>query len=179
MANDTKTYCGIGSRETPKAVLSLMELIAFYLAEQGHILRSGGAPGADQAFERGCDIADGRKEIFIPWNGFQNRNARTEVGVLASITGRALELAAEVHPNWGACSIAAQKLHARNCYQILGTNLDNPVSDVVCWTPGGNGGGGTGQALRLAKKLGIPIWDLGHRPTFLRFHRMLGLPSID
>lgn len=92
---------------------------------------------------------------------------------------RAMELAAEVHPNWAACSDAARKLHARNCYQILGLNLDNPVSDVVCWTPGGKGEGGTGQAIRLAKKLGIPVWDLGDQETFLRFHRMLGLPSID
>lgn len=179
MSHTPTAYAGIGSRRTPIGILSLMEIMATRLAEQGHILRSGGAPGADQAFEKGCDIADGRKEIFIPWNGFQNRNARTEVGVLAGVDPRALELAAEIHPNWSACSDAARKLHARNCYQILGVNLDTPVSDVVCWTPGGKGGGGTGQALRLARKLEIPIWDLGDQETWLRFHRMLGLPSID
>lgn len=156
-----------------------MEILAFRLAEQGHTLRSGGAPGADQAFEKGCDAAGGKKAIFIPWNGFQNRNARIEVGVLAGVEARALELAAELHPNWAACSDAARKLHARNCYQILGSGLDSPVSDVVCWTPNGSGKGGTGQALRLARKLGIPIWDLENQDVLLMFQRMLGLPQQD
>lgn len=156
-----------------------MEILAFRLAEQGHTLRSGGAPGADQAFEKGCDAAGGKKAIFIPWNGFQNRNARIEVGVLAGVEARALELAAELHPNWAACSDAARKLHARNCYQILGSGLDSPVSDVVCWTPNGSGKGGTGQALRLARKLGIPIWDLGNQDVLLMFQRMLGLLQQD
>lgn len=172
-------YAGIGSRKTPIGIRALMQLMATRLAEQGHILRSGGAPGADQAFEKGCDIVDGKKEIFIPWNGFQNRNARTEVGVLAGVDPRALELASKIHPNWADCDEPVRRLHARNCYQILGVNLDTPVSDVVCWTPGGKGGGGTGQALRLARKLGIPIWDLGHDPTYLRFLQMMGLPHVD
>lgn len=172
-------YAGIGSRETPIGILALMEILAFRLAEQGHTLRSGGAPGADQAFEKGCDAAGGKKAIFIPWNGFQNRNARIEVGVLAGVEARALELASELHPNWAACSDAARKLHARNCYQILGSGLDSPVSDVVCWTPNGSGKGGTGQALRLARRLGIPIWDLGNQDVLLMFQRMLGLPQQD
>ena len=177
MSQAPTAYAGIGSRQTPIKVLALMEFLAFKLAEQGHVLRSGGASGADQAFERGCDKAGGAKEIFIPWNGFQGRNARTEPGVMAGVTKQALDLAAEVHPNWGACSQAAQKLHARNCYQILGSNLDSPVSDVVCWTPNGSGSGGTGQALRLARKLGIPVWDLGNQETYLRFREMLGLTT--
>ena len=171
-------YAGIGSRETPLGILVLMEFLATQLAQQGHVLRSGGAFGADQAFEKGCDLAQGAKEIFIPWNGFQGRNDRTEPGVMAGVTKLAMDLAAEVHPNWNACSDAARKLHARNCYQILGSNLDSPVSDVVCWTPGGSGSGGTGQALRLARKLGIPIWDLGNQETYLRFHALSGAPSL-
>ena len=47
-------YAGIGSRNTPKEVLDVFESIGKYLALQGFVLRSGGADGADRAFERGC-----------------------------------------------------------------------------------------------------------------------------
>jgi hypothetical protein len=60
LANATKRkhyrmiYAGIGSRETPQATLDLMNLIGFTLAQKGHSLRSGGAKGADSAFEAGA-----------------------------------------------------------------------------------------------------------------------------
>lgn len=52
------------------------------------------------------------------------------------------------------------KLHARNCYQVLGADLRTPTQFVICWTPRGSGEGGTGQALRIAKAYNIPIFDL-------------------
>jgi hypothetical protein len=66
-----------------------------------------------------------------------------------------------LHPNGKNLSPDALELHARNTYQILGTDLNTPVQFVVCWTEGGLGGGGTGQALRLAKMLNIHIIDYG------------------
>ncbi len=45
-------------------------------------------------------------------------------------------------------------------FQVLGSDLETPVSFVVCWTIGGKISGGTGQALRIAKDLGIPIFNL-------------------
>ena len=63
-------YAGIGSRETPEGVLLKMEKIAFYLAHRyDATLRSGGAIGADIAFEAGCDSANGKKEIFYAKGG--------------------------------------------------------------------------------------------------------------
>ena len=154
------TYCGIGSRQTPTAVLEIMTRLGCLLATHGFILRSGGAPGADSAFERGCDMAKGEKEIFIPWNGFQERNAN-QPGVYAGVSQEALDMASTVHPAWDRCGDGARKLHARNCYQILGHKLNAPVKMVICWTVGGSRKGGTGQALRLAELLNIPIIDLG------------------
>ena len=56
------------------------------------------------------------------------------------------------------------KLMARNYFQMFGTQeVARPVNAVVCWTPNGNGSGGTGQALRMAKPRMIPIFDLGHK----------------
>ena len=50
----TKFYTGIGSRQTPKDILNLIEDVAFKLASKGYILRSGAAKGADTAFEDGA-----------------------------------------------------------------------------------------------------------------------------
>lgn len=155
-----KIYAGIGSRETPKEVLHAMSFIAKELAEKGYLLRSGAAQGADTAFEVGCVYANGEYEIFIPWKGFNHSSSE-----LYEQTVGAQLIAEFIHPNWGACTRAAKQMHSRNVHQILGQDLNTPVDFVLCWTIGGKGNGGTGQALRLAKKLNIPIIDLGN-PAF-------------
>ena len=64
MPNQTDLrFAGIGSRETPPEVLQEMSGITEYLESQGFVLRSGGAKGADKAFERGSRHAT-RKEIY-------------------------------------------------------------------------------------------------------------------
>ena len=57
-------YTGIGSRNIPDTYFNLIIAIAEYMAKQGYILRSGGADGSDNAFEIGCDRANGKKEIM-------------------------------------------------------------------------------------------------------------------
>ena|SRR5690606_27695755 len=152
-------YAGIGSRETPRDVLELMYRIGYRLASEGWTLRSGAADGADTAFERGCDAAGGKKQIFLPWRGF-NRREPEHGRVFAGVGEHALTLAAEFHPAWERCSRGARALHARNGYQVLGPRLDTPVERVICWTVGARGGGGTGQAIRIARSRGILIHDL-------------------
>ena len=49
----------------------------------------------------------------------------------------------------------------RNSYQVMGKELNDPVLFVLCWTHLGQGSGGTGQAIRIAKHQGIPVLDLG------------------
>lgn len=164
-----KFYAGIGSRETPENVLLVMELIAAKMCEKGWILRSGGAPGADTAFENGLQISNNpyQKEIYLPWRGF---NGRTDTHkTFYGVCQEALEIAEKFHPNWPACSDAAKKLHARNAYQILGKSLDTPSDLVICWTKDGSGKGGTGQALRMAKHYGIRIHDLGVQAIFEKY----------
>ena len=68
-------FAGIGSRQTPQSVQDLMVGIGRYLADRSWILRSGGAVGADMAFESGCDEVHGRKEIFLPWKGYNSNKS--------------------------------------------------------------------------------------------------------
>jgi len=149
-------YAGIGSRETPAEILKMFSSLAKYLGEQGHILRSGGASGADQAFERGCDAGNGIKEIYLPWKGFEKSNSSLVVE-----PGIAYEIAEKFHPAWSRLSDGAKKLQARNSHQVLGADCKHPADFIICWTSGGEGGGGTGQALRIAKEFNIPICDCG------------------
>ena len=145
-----KFYAGIGSRQTPKDVLDLMTRLAKCLAREGWTLRSGGAEGADTAFQNGAR-GEGPSFIYRPHHA----------------TPAAMELAAKFHPAWERCSEYAQKLHARNGFQVLGPRLDQPSKFVVCWTPGASGSGGTGQAIRVAKAYGIDVYDLAD-PTVRR-----------
>lgn len=152
-------YAGIGSRETPPRMLQAMTQIGNHLAQAGLVLRSGAAPGADQAFERGCDQANGEKQIFIPWAGFCGREHQE--GTYIGASSDALKLTEQYHPNWAACTQGARLLHARNAHQVLGKHLDEHAKFVICWTKGGTGAGGTGQAIRIAKAFNIPVFDLG------------------
>lgn len=157
-----KVYAGIGSRETPMHILQVMGHIAGELALRGWTLRSGAADGADTAFEKGCDAAEGKKEIFLPWQGFNGRSTTPSVVVAdrleTFVTAKAH--AEYFHPAWDRCSSGAKKLHTRNVFQIGGSDLASTVDMVVCWTAGGQRGGGTGQALRIAEHLEVPIFDL-------------------
>ena len=162
-------YAGIGSRQTPFDVLRLMARIARECAAAGGVLRSGAADGADAAFERGAVEAGGATEIYLPW-----RRYNSHASPLFHVDRAALDLAARFHPAWSRCSPAAQKLHARNGYQVLGRSLDAPADVVICWTPGGTGSGGTGQAIRIARARGIPVHDLGRPEVLARYIERLG-----
>lgn len=165
-------YAGIGSRETPEDVQDLMAAIAVVAARQGMILRSGAAEGADSAFEKGADAIRGPKEIFLPWNNFNGRHGG-ERWVEVGVCERSLEIAKEYHPNWSALREGGRKLMARNVYQILGSDLQSPVELVICWTKNGNGRGGTGQALRIARDMNIPIHDLGKPEVLAAYMRRI------
>lgn len=164
-------YTGIGSRQTPPDVLALMTVIARALAAQGFVLRSGGAVGADRAFELGSIARD----IYIPFdgfNGYSSGRASTSPrsgSFFCSVrlpTPEAYVLAAKYHRAWARLSTAGQALIARNGHQVLGADLKTPARFVLCWTPDGatdrttSKTGGTGQAVRVANAHGVKVWNL-------------------
>lgn len=141
-----KFYTGIGSRNTPLHELQKITKIAAYLERRGYILRSGGADGADKAFEAG--VKDPNNKVIL-----RPKHA----------TAEAEALAATIHPMWGACNEYARKLHARNCQLILGEKLDSPSEFVIAWTFDGKERGGTRTGLVLATKKGIPSFNLADK----------------
>jgi hypothetical protein len=149
-------YTGIGSRATPEKTLQLMEGIAIILSQRGYKLRSGGADGADNAFERGCILDGGEREIYLPWEGLNGRQPNAPYCIYPP-TSKAFKLAAQYHPAWQRCSRAARLLHARNSHQILGKDCETRSKFVVCWHLNK---GGTMQAIRIATDYDIDIYNL-------------------
>lgn len=149
-----------------------MRKVAERLESRGYTLRSGGADGADTAFEEGCL----RKEIFIPQPGFNQRSTPFN-----TVSTEALRVAAAVHPALNRLSDTVQSLMGRTSYQVLGRDLRSPADFVVCWTPDGVESeaertpetGGTGQAIALASRWAIPVFNLARADALDRIARFL------
>lgn len=150
------SYTGIGSRETPEGILKLMKTIARLYSQMGWTLRSGGAKGADTAFEEGSGDL---KEIYT---------TSIEQEVDRFVYDKAQRLSAMYHPAWTRLPAYVKRLHARNAFQVLGPTLDTPSNMVICWTPDGCidhyarnlGTGGTGTAISIAFYAKVPIINL-------------------
>lgn len=157
-----KKYAGIGSRSTPTDIQIHMTNIATWLELRGYILRSGGAKGADTAFEKGCV---NNKEIYYA----------------ADANPEAEAIAKRYHKAWDQCGDYAKKLHARNAFQILGATLDDPVDFVICWTPDGCEHhkdrtietGGTGTAISIASANNIPVFNLANTESVNSLRELL------
>ncbi len=188
-ASGYAAYAGIGSRETPVDILADMRRIGEALAARGFTLRSGGADGADLAFEEispGVIAPKGNRprEIYVPWKGFNLPPAKKAFddrlfpgnsSADRSITARAQDIAARAHPAWQHCSPGAKSLHTRNVHQVLGMKLDSPVRFIIAWTKDGGPTGGTGQAIRIANDLEIPVLNLFDRSVRAEILKVLEL----
>lgn len=174
---DWKNYALIGSRQTPEEICQLMTKIAYYMAQDEWILRSGGADGADKAGQAGCEkyATEVNKswywfqEIYLPWSGFNGFKEDHQKGYYVVNHPEADNIAKMYHPAYERLSSGAKKLMARNGYQVLGKNLNHPVNLIICWTPDGSYGritssrtGGTGHALRIAHDNNINVYNLNN-----------------
>lgn len=159
-------YTGIGSRETPGHILGIMERLGAKLAVNGWVLRSGGAPGADSSFQKGCESVNGKKQIFIPWNGFSGIQEDRTMGIYCIKDSRLVSLAEKevstIHPIWDSLKRGPKALHTRNVFQVLGPDLDEESRMVVFYaqTVGNSVKGGTRTAVEVAKKYGVPLINL-------------------
>jgi hypothetical protein len=149
-----KIYAGIGARKTPNHILRDMTFISKKLDNEGYILRTGGALGADNAFLKGST----NSEVFLPWKYYNG-----EVSSNISPSEEAFAIAEKFHPAWYNCTSSTRSLHARNAHIILGNELNDPVNFVICYTPRGELIGGTALGIRIAEHYKIPIFNLGNQ----------------
>lgn len=155
---------GVGSRSAPPSALKAATMLA---EEFEAWWRSGHAEGMDYAFEIG---ARDRCVVYLPWRGFNRASAlmTRNVVVLSDLERthheaftRARESVTDYHPNAERLSNGGFACMARNYLQIMGVN-EQPVDGVVFWAEeqAGRVSGGTAQAIRIARAMGIPTWNL-------------------
>lgn len=169
-----KVYTGVGARNTPDSFLNEFKYIGEILADRGMLLRSGGAKGADRAFEIGClnssanNNRGGDRNIFLPWKDFNhNKSARTY------IPDEAYDLAKCYYKNWTSINASTKKLLARDCLQVLGLkpiSEPDPSDFLICWTKNGEIVGGTGLAMKIAKDNFIPIYNFALKEDRNKFY---------
>lgn len=148
-------YTGVGSKEVPVVYHDLMIQLAQVLSQNNYILRSGGEDGSDTLFEQGCDLVNGKKEIFIPWRGF---NGRKSIKIVSA--HKAFVIAKKYYPSWTSLNPNTRKMMARISHQVLGNDLKSPSSFVLCYIPNSEIESEIGQAIRIAKDLKIPIFNI-------------------
>lgn len=165
-----KFYAGIGSRRAPATILKLMRDIGYKLFSKTYVLRTGDAAGSDAAFAA---------RVGDPWK---------KVYKSSHVGQRALSTIEWFHPAPHKLKPLGRLLIARDLYQITGKEFVNDFGDVigsqkhdlltmdrsylsqfvVCWTRDGAHTaemtsietGGTGQAIRIADYLSVPVWNL-------------------
>ncbi len=171
-------WAGIGSRETPDAVLQDMTELSRQMAAAGFHLHSGGARGADTAFAAGTP-AD-QRTIWLPRPGFEGLRGPDCHTLPPDRLQECIRIAGRLHPAWHRCEDFARKAHARNVAILLGPNLDNPVDAVVCWTLDGKIQGGTGLGLLIAREWKIPVFNLAtlsRQQAWTRLQRLHQSPA--
>ena len=174
-------YAGIGSRRTPDAVLAAMADLAETLGRAGCVLSTGGADGADRAFETGALRTDAPVTVHAPWSGYNGyrpgREPESDIDVRVpaptdTVGGEPhVDLARRHHPAWERCGRGARALFARNVAILAGARGGDgealPIAAVIAHTPNGlatgRDAGGTGHTLRVAAELGIPAVNVSPR----------------
>lgn len=171
-------YAMIGSRSTSPETCKWLYELAIKLIKLGAVGYSGGAEGADTSLTKAVEDSIKVPEhipgyrmakIFIGWYNFNSLKGGDLEGAVidgSKVTNVPLakKLARTLHPAFDKMKPGAQALHTRNCFQILGESLANPV-DVVFYSADnldhqGRPIGGTATAWKLATALGVPTFNV-------------------
>lgn len=164
-------YAGIGSRDTPPEVMAKMKKIATILERLGFILRSGGAVGADAAFESGV-LNKNNMNIYLPFTSFNERRHNGINYIYVEDFSKDYDEAHKSlihHPIGFKLKGSARKMMIRNYFQVCGLLGQSNSKFIICWTKGGANGisvkttwddGGTAQAIRIASSINIPVYNL-------------------
>lgn len=151
-------YTGIGSRRASVEAFQLAHKLAFYLANHGLRLRSGGATGMDTAFE------NGHRAYFAAKS---REPANLEVYRPFAVPAWCYaEVANYLDPGVSLAGMrpGVRDLLARNMQQVLGVDGQTPSRFVLYWTAERDGrspkAGGTRYAVRCAEAHGVATLNL-------------------
>lgn len=149
---DKQAYAVIGTRDPDAAQAEAAYRLAWAITVLGgQIIRTGAADGIDTKAMEGS--LPRNLEVFLPWSSYNREHVPAESSVVVytpSVHRAWTDSVARFHPAANRLSRGAFALHARNFGIVEGCV-------AVIALPGEDGGGGTGQGIRIAKSLGIHL----------------------
>jgi len=163
------TVAFIGTRELDAVALTLRHLFisaATYAGAHDVLVATGAAEGADQAAATAALRAGGRIRLVLPWANYESawvtlaqKTFRDRVEVVVYTPAQHKEWLESVlthHPAANRLSRGALMLHARNYGIVAG------AAAVIALPQSASPDhlGGTGQGIRVATHLGIPVVNL-------------------
>lgn len=160
-------YAGIGSREITSEEAHKILVISSKLSKK-FVVYSGNADGSDVLFQQG---SNGNCVIYLPWDGFnlEEYDYRKSVAYYdVGDTNIGNEYARKFHPAYSNLKSGGKRLMCRNTHQILGYKEYPRVSFVVyCANESSDGTifGGTAQAVKIARSIGIPTFNIRRNET--------------
>jgi hypothetical protein len=146
--------------------------IGYRMAALGWCGRSGGADGADMAFETGYqqyvyeyDLIQAGFECYLPWNIFNSLSEDSIHIVTPNLPNytQAIDIVSHIHPAWDRLTQGARSLHTRNVYQILGRELNKPSQFCFLYAEPKSKTqvkGGTNTAFQLARRHNVETFNL-------------------
>lgn len=160
----------VGSREAPQYICDLFTELGIEVRERGWWARSGHAPGIDYAAELG---AKDRCIVYLPWTGFNRESPVLGTASSQPLRDEVLKIVYKHEPYAKDLSDGVKLIKSRNVYQVLGVDLQSPSDVVVCWTEEGEVVGGTGLAIKIAERKGIPVINVGDPKTAKNFDSIM------
>lgn len=170
-------FTGVGSRYgAPIAAQKTATKITQWLCERGFLVRTGDAIGMDQVFR---EAGQGNCRYYAPHGRHNPIPGAVMISPDDEYYRQARDLTANTHPTFNVLGKFEKELHIRNAFEVLGDDLQNPAKFVLCWTPDGaetktsRSTGGTGQAIRLAIKYNIPVFNINAEAFEARFRAFI------
>lgn len=171
------SYAGIGSRSITEQEKLIIQKTASELSKKDILLYSGNAPGSDINFQIGSNC---KCVLYLPWKNFNTAEYDVNKCINHFIVGDTkdgIESVLKFHPNPKSLSKGAKALMSRNFHQIVGYATFPQVSFVLCCANYKcvedkiQVDGGTGQAVRIANSLNIPVFNI-RKPNWLNDLKM-------
>ena len=146
-----QTVAIIGTRKPTEDQIAKAEMLAAELSARGYIIKTGGAYGIDHAAMR--KTVPGFLEVYLPWETYNAEiipEHAKRIVFNPAIHKEWLHSVTTYHPAPQLLTSGMRALHARNYGIVEGCG-------VVIALPEKMEKGGSGQGVRIARALRIPV----------------------
>ena len=170
MPSQNRSYVGVGIGDTTNEIKSIVKQITEVLNEANYVLRSDGEQGISSLFIKHAK----EKEIYLPYkdyNGYESEYHKS--------TREAEYIASRFHPCFYELKIDEKKIVSRYSHVVLGHDLRQPASFIICYTEDKVESvkdkaaytGILGQVIAIGSAMAIPIYNLAKEDCVERLNK--------